>query len=473
MSAVAVLDDVQFPGGPTIDGLVPVTLADLVDAAALQTRVDRKYVLPVAVLDELLASLADGARVLDIDGRRRFGYESTYYDTPELDCYRDAARSRPNRYKARCRSYLDTDLHVLEVKTRSRGRVTVKHRRSGDPRMHLGLGASDRAFVRSTIECELDAAHRGDMTEDPHELRYIQPARRAQRSHPLTARLAGTAVAGLMLVLPACGTNDASVFAAGSDANAADPVAEATGTASATAVATTVPVELPTTVDTTAAPTQAPAATATAVPPVPAATAVPAAAATDVPATPTEVPVEATPIAVPAPTATEAPAATATEVPTEVPTAAPAASTFPAGGELLVSFTYQPSSSGQAKRPYVAVWVEDQSGNLVDTISLWFEQGRGSRWLPDLREWYRATSGQDVSMSGATRTPGTYTVAWDGTDMTGMPVPVGTYVLNIESAREHGPTSFTTATITVSDSGFTVSLPSAGEISAASATLAV
>ncbi len=169
-------------------------------------------------------------------------------------------------------------------------------------------------------------------------------------------------------------------------------------------------------------------------------------------------------------TSTTAAPATTTTTAGEVATGA----VFPDSAEMLVSFTYEPSSDEQAKRPYVAVWVEDADGNLVDTISLWFDQGsKGTRWLNDLSQWYRASGGEDTTMSGATRVAGDYTVAWDGTDTDGRPVAAGEYVLNIESAREHGPTSFTSGTITIGDQGFTVDLDDDGELSGATAVLTV
>ncbi|MEZ5165780.1 MAG: DUF2271 domain-containing protein [Acidimicrobiales bacterium] len=138
---------------------------------------------------------------------------------------------------------------------------------------------------------------------------------------------------------------------------------------------------------------------------------------------------------------------------------------FPAGGELLVSFSYQ-SSSAQAKRPYVAVWIEDADGNFVDTVSLWFEQtGAARRYLRELRDWYNASGASDTTMSGATRTPGDYTVSWDGTGAEGNLVPAGSYVLHVEAAREHGPSSYTAADITVDRAGFSVTLADDGELS--------
>ncbi|GIJ45190.1 VTC domain-containing protein [Virgisporangium aliadipatigenens] len=103
-----------------------ISLTELTERAALLTRVDRKYVLPIDELPALLREI--DARVLEIDGRREFGYRSVYYDTPELASYLGAARRRPKRFKVRTRTYLDTGLHVLELKTRDGRGTTVKRR---------------------------------------------------------------------------------------------------------------------------------------------------------------------------------------------------------------------------------------------------------------------------------------------------------------------------------------------------------
>ncbi|MEZ5226210.1 MAG: DUF2271 domain-containing protein, partial [Acidimicrobiales bacterium] len=100
---------------------------------------------------------------------------------------------------------------------------------------------------------------------------------------------------------------------------------------------------------------------------------------------------------------------------------------FPSGAELLVDFTYEASGSGRILNPYIAVWIEDADGNLVKTISLWYEQsGKGAKYLNHLQGWAAAT-GQtvDESTSGATRVAGSYTVAWDGTDDSGNLVAQG------------------------------------------------
>lgn len=137
--------------------LPPVGLDVLMDRAALLTRTDRKYVVPDAAVPALvrtLASLPGGARVLEIDGRRSFGYRSVYLDTPALQCFREAAHRRPLRGKVRTRSYVDSGEEWLEVKTRDRRGRTTKHRvpRDGHRADDGALSASERAFVAQVLE---------------------------------------------------------------------------------------------------------------------------------------------------------------------------------------------------------------------------------------------------------------------------------------------------------------------------------
>lgn len=107
--------------------LAPITLEELTSRAGLLTRVDRKYVLPIDDLPALLGSLPSDVRVLQIEGRRNFAYRSVYFDTPTWDSYLATARRRRRRFKIRIRSYLESDLHLLEVKTRGPRGTTVKH----------------------------------------------------------------------------------------------------------------------------------------------------------------------------------------------------------------------------------------------------------------------------------------------------------------------------------------------------------
>jgi hypothetical protein len=106
----------------------PIGLDELLALAELQTRVDRKYFVPAAVFRRLIAELADQLRVLEIDGRRTFGYESVYFDTPDLSAYRAHLQRRRHRFKARTRTYTDTGLTMFEVKLAGARGETVKQR---------------------------------------------------------------------------------------------------------------------------------------------------------------------------------------------------------------------------------------------------------------------------------------------------------------------------------------------------------
>ncbi|MFB2556973.1 polyphosphate polymerase domain-containing protein [Herbiconiux liangxiaofengii] len=106
----------------------PISLDELTARASLQTRVDRKYVVPRDALPGILADLGPDTRVLELGGRRDFRYESVYFDTPDLASYRMAVHARRRRFKMRTRAYVDSSTAYLEVKTRGARSATVKER---------------------------------------------------------------------------------------------------------------------------------------------------------------------------------------------------------------------------------------------------------------------------------------------------------------------------------------------------------
>lgn len=112
--------------------LPSVDLPTVLERAELQDRVDTKYVLFPAVLGRLVerleTELETAVDVLDIDGRRRFAYESRYLDTADLRTFRDHLQGRRRRFKVRTRSYLDTGGSHLELKEAGAGSGTQKMR---------------------------------------------------------------------------------------------------------------------------------------------------------------------------------------------------------------------------------------------------------------------------------------------------------------------------------------------------------
>lgn len=148
-----------------LDDLRAIDLDEVNATAALLTRVDRKYVITPDRLETLLDRVSGEARVLEIEGRRRFGYRSVYFDTPVFDSYLGAARRRPDRFKVRTRTYLDSapgpGACWVEVKLRNRRGQTAKHRSAHDPAHPSTLTAHGLAFV-AAFERLADLAHELD-----------------------------------------------------------------------------------------------------------------------------------------------------------------------------------------------------------------------------------------------------------------------------------------------------------------------
>ena len=147
----------------------------------------------------------------------------------------------------------------------------------------------------------------------------------------------------------------------------------------------------------------------------------------------------------------------------------------PAGAgafEMIVSLEINLQQQGAVKRPYVAVWVEDENHAPVRTIAVWHG---ADRYLPELRSWYLKYRGLystdqrwSSSVTSATRSAGKYTLKWDGRDDQGNPVKPGHYFVKIEVSREHGTYQLMRQEIDCDDKPKVINLPGNIEISSAS-----
>lgn len=97
-------------------------------------------------------------------------------------------------------------------------------------------------------------------------------------------------------------------------------------------------------------------------------------------------------------------------------------------------------------RPYVAAWIEGANSTHVANLVVWYqvrdEKEPGTKWLPDLRQWWRR-SGRSEKMpidgvSGATRAAGVHTMAFSGTKPPLARLKPGQYTLVVEAVREVG-----------------------------------
>lgn len=96
--------------------------------------------------------------------------------------------------------------------------------------------------------------------------------------------------------------------------------------------------------------------------------------------------------------------------------------------------------------PYVAIWLEKPDQSFAGNLAVWYNikkrDNEGTKWLKDLRQWWRR-SGRELQMpvdgvSGATRTSGEQTLSFSGDKSILAKLPAGDYQLIVEAAREGG-----------------------------------
>jgi hypothetical protein len=144
------------------DRFEPIDLETLDAKAALQKRVDNKYLVPADALDSLLERLRPDYRALEIDGRREALYESVYFDTGSLRCFDDHIKGRIPRAKVRTRLYVESGVCVFEAKVKLEDDETVKESLDYDAAHRDRITPEAREFleqqlVRRRLELPLDA----------------------------------------------------------------------------------------------------------------------------------------------------------------------------------------------------------------------------------------------------------------------------------------------------------------------------
>ena len=106
---------------------MPITL-DEMSGIKLMNRTDTKFVTTVDRLRLLLELAHDDYRAQDIDGKRIAAYYTAYFDTPDNNMYIVHQNGHAGRQKLRIRSYVDSGLNFLEVKTKNNHGRTKKKR---------------------------------------------------------------------------------------------------------------------------------------------------------------------------------------------------------------------------------------------------------------------------------------------------------------------------------------------------------
>ena len=140
-----------------VSELPSISLESLMEQAELQTRVDRKYLVPADLAADLIREMSDRLRALEIDDRRLFRYESVYFDTDDYECFNSHRQGRRRRFKVRTRTYADSGECMLEVKMKGGRAETVKSRLQYAPNESHMLTTEGRNFVSSLIGDEATA----------------------------------------------------------------------------------------------------------------------------------------------------------------------------------------------------------------------------------------------------------------------------------------------------------------------------
>ena len=93
-----------------------------------------------------------------------------------------------------------------------------------------------------------------------------------------------------------------------------------------------------------------------------------------------------------------------------------------AAAELQVEVEIPKLNVAEYHRPYVAIWLEGADQKVAANLAVWYMQkdtaeGHGTKWLPDLRQWWRR-SGRNLDLpvdgvTGPTRPAGRHVLKFD------------------------------------------------------------
>ena len=111
----------------TLQSFIPISLEEM-DHVKLLDRIDTKFILHEDQLLEFLKIITSEYSLLVIGGKLLHPYETLYYDTPEFNLYQMHHNGLRNRYKLRCRKYVNSGISFFEVKSKTNTDRTVKKR---------------------------------------------------------------------------------------------------------------------------------------------------------------------------------------------------------------------------------------------------------------------------------------------------------------------------------------------------------
>ena len=149
----------------------PISLEEM-DGIRLMNRTDTKFVTTAGTARRLLAMAAADYRVQETGGERVMPYYTLYFDTPDMSMFTAHHNGHANRQKLRIRSYVDSGLNFLEVKTKNNHGRTRKKRTAIEgfdplhPQHGISFGSDGTqdfcryaGFVRQHLNYRPEAVH--------------------------------------------------------------------------------------------------------------------------------------------------------------------------------------------------------------------------------------------------------------------------------------------------------------------------
>jgi thiamine biosynthesis lipoprotein len=140
---------------------------------------------------------------------------------------------------------------------------------------------------------------------------------------------------------------------------------------------------------------------------------------------------------------------------------------WPSDWELGIHYTAperKDERSADFRTPYLALWITDTQNRPVRTVLM---VGTAAEWQRDNFIWWgmhRAHAAELVDLrSQATTLSGRYPAYWPGVDDNWRPVPIGKYVLHLETSQERGKHYYRSINIELGRERFKTKLPSLPE----------
>ena len=115
--------------------------------------------------------------------------------------------------------------------------------------------------------------------------------------------------------------------------------------------------------------------------------------------------------------------------------------------DMVVDVEIPQLRAAEYHRPYIAVYIEGEGGKHAANLAVWYlskdtAEGHGTKWLPDLRQWWRK-SGRNLDVpvdgvTGPTRPAGHHALNFDDKHPQLSGLAPGSYTLVVEAVREVG-----------------------------------